>query len=223
MSDVWADAQADEYYEAFYDEHAKRAREEFKWDRLRSYYIANPALVVPAWETLEESRRLLNISPRAALVLATSSAEMVISQGILRPIVFGLVHSESVANEVADTVLAHRALNRFKELLIAIASELAGVDLTQYRRIGATRPFLDELGLNQTTRNGVIHLGASPDARAATSAIELATSTYEELLPAILKSLRLHVHDDAIVCGQEHLPPEIEKLLLAEIEKRHSP
>jgi hypothetical protein len=177
MSDVYADSESDAFYEALYDEHAERAREEFKWDRLRSYYVANPALVVPAWETLEESRRVRNTSPRAALVLATTSSEIVISQGILRPMVFGLVHNESVANVVADTVLAHRGINRFKELLIAIASELAGVDLTAYKRTGATRPLWSELELNQRTRNGVVHLGAPADMNAAAFAIEVATAT----------------------------------------------
>jgi hypothetical protein len=162
---------------------------------------------------------VIDHSPRAALVLASTSSEVAISQGILRPIVFGLVHSESVANVVADTVLAHRAMSRFEGLLIAIASELAGVELKSYKRAASDQPLWRELEQNQRTRNSVVHLGANVDMRSAAFALDVATATYEELLPAILKPLRLHLHEDALVCGREHLSPEIERLLFAALDK----
>src|SRR5437016_11002375 len=76
------------------DELFQQAVREFTADRLKSYYVAQPRLALPALDSLKESQSLLASHPKAALVFAMTAIEVTIKTVLLKPIVFGLVHTE---------------------------------------------------------------------------------------------------------------------------------
>src|SRR4051794_27118334 len=81
-------------YEA---ELADKAIAEFTADRLRSYYVDHPELAAPAFAALEKARAFLPSDPEAALIFADSAIEIALKSVLLKPVVYGLVHTEAVA------------------------------------------------------------------------------------------------------------------------------
>ena len=70
----------DEWYSNLVDDISRQAVNEFTCDRLRSYYIAHASLAVDAFAMYDEALKALESSPSAALVLATTSIEVVLKE-----------------------------------------------------------------------------------------------------------------------------------------------
>ena len=69
--------------------------------------------------------------PRAAIVFAATAMELAVKTVLLRPIVYGLVHDESVAEFVTELTTQHtRGIETFKKLLTAILKRLGGIGST---------------------------------------------------------------------------------------------
>ena len=102
MSMTPAEARFEEWLEELYNEHAEIAIEEFTSDRLMSYYLKSPKIIHAPRLALVEGRTLLNTHPRAAFILASMAVEMGLRELILRPIVYGLVISESTASVMSQ-------------------------------------------------------------------------------------------------------------------------
>ncbi len=96
---------------ALYKEHSAEAIAEFKAARLRSFYLAAPAAAA-----LAEARLLCPSHPSACVVFAAIAIEVGIKAVLLKPIVFGLLHSESVASLVTDLVIQHTGVDRFRDV-----------------------------------------------------------------------------------------------------------
>jgi hypothetical protein len=203
----------EEAYERLYEEHSKRALEDFKYDRLQSFYLASPLVAKPAIESLREARRLLPVSSTAAMILPTAASEVAVKTVVLQPIVSGLVHSPALAGLVTDMVIKHQGIDRFRDLLFAILHEHGGIDLTTYARPGSPTTLYKEIRDNQVIRNDAVHKATPVGAPVAEAAIAIAASILEDVFPAILKSLGLHLHDGERVCGQSHPDEELAKLV----------
>ena len=111
MSYGHEDAARDEAYESLsrelYPEHREQAISEFIAERLRSYYALHPDVTTPGVRAYKEAKALLvggHFS--AALVFASSATEIFLKAALLRPIVYGLVHSEALAQAVVDSALS---------------------------------------------------------------------------------------------------------------------
>jgi hypothetical protein len=202
-----------------YDEHAEQAREEFKAERMSSYYRSNPAVARAAFRARDEARLIFPYSPSAALVLATSAAEVAIKSVLIRPLVYGLVHSEALAGHVTDIVGAQQQLDRFSNLLFGLLDQIAGINLRSYCRENSTKTLWEELHLNQQVRNAVVHRAELTTGEAAETAIALASSVLDEIIPLVLDKLSMHLHDDHTICGREHFDPNILKGIEALIER----
>src|SRR6266702_5013666 len=88
----WAEDHAKEIYEQNYD----AAVEEFTNERLRSFYEKEPLVALSSVNALNYAKELLNSHPKAALVFAVSAIEMAWKDVLLRPMLHGLIHVESL-------------------------------------------------------------------------------------------------------------------------------
>lgn len=125
MSYIPEDAAWDEAYEnmslELYPEHKEQAIAEFTRVRLRSYYVDHPKVLVPAVQLFKESQTLLsNRHHAAALVFAASATELFLKASLLRPVVYGLVHSESLAELVVNAALSQTGFQRYEQLLARV-------------------------------------------------------------------------------------------------------
>jgi len=213
MSMTEDEARQEEWLLELYEEHSALALVEFKAERLRSYFLANPGIAVPAAGALSEARALLQVSPRAALVLAVASAEVALKSVLLKPVVHGLVHSEVMASHISDLVMSHRELGRFHELLFALLREAGDIDLTSFWRQGGAAALWSEIQVNARKRNAVVHQCQTCTAIEAERAIRVASDILDDLLPTVIGNFDLHMHDDWRICGTNHPSPEMQAII----------
>jgi len=213
LSDDYLNYERERWLDDLYEEHKPQAIEDFTTDRLRSFYISNPGLARDSLNTLLEARHLAVISPKASLVLATAAAEVGLKSAILRPIVVGLVHAEAVASHVADLVLQHTGVDRFRDLLFALLNHVAHFDLKVYTRDESTSPLWEEIQGNIRLRNAVLHRCAEVSPEEAAKALAVASEVIEVLFARTIEGLGFHLHDGYRVCQEYHLSAEMNALL----------
>ena len=107
--DHYEDYRLDAYMESLYEEHKEMAISEFATDRLQSFYAENPELALSAHDFLKDARRLAEGELTATALFGAVAVESGVKGALLRPIVYGLVHQESVAALIADLVLRNWA------------------------------------------------------------------------------------------------------------------
>ena len=189
-----------EYYEELYlSEFKERAIDEFTEERLRSYYIDHPDLIISALNALTEAKKVETTSPTSSILLAAISIELGFKIGILKPIVFGFVHSEAAAEAISNITIKQTGIDRFKNLLITLLNDISSVDISKFTRNGITKPLWDERSEIQILRNKISHQGKIFTLVESNFAISVAESVLYELLPAILTSINLDIINGRIV------------------------
>lgn len=207
------EAEREEAYLELYEEHAKQALEEFRAERLVAYYLAHPDVARAPLELLVEARKLRGVSPSGSLALASGASEAGLKLVVLRPIVVGLVHTDALADHIADLILQHQALDRFKDLLFAILSTYAGIEISTYQRAGAPVPIWEEVKRSAVRRNALLHRCEPATAEDADLALAVASEVLAVLYPTLLRNLDLHLHGGWRVCNQYHIPDDVATLL----------
>lgn len=198
MSYDYHDAAMDEAYERLSEElypgHKAQAISEFTFDRLRSYYIQHKDLLVPAARTYKIAQFLLQIQQHApALVFSVSAIELFLKACLLRPVVAGLVHSESVAELVVESALPLTGFRRYEKLLSGLFKELTQLEISAIKRPGASKRLLEEVTALQILRNAVAHRGADVTEVEASESFSVAAAVFNDVLAVVLNQLGLSV------------------------------
>lgn len=218
MSMTPDEAEYEEFIERLYEEHKEHAIQEFTAELLQSYYTDHKLLAKPAFDALIEARKLMNTSITAALVFSAVAMEVALKETLLKPIVYGLVHAVSVASLVADVVMKHRSMYRYKDLLLQILREHGGVDLQNYKRLSASKPIWDEIEKVQDRRNKILHTAQTASEEEAYLALGVASTIIETLFPSVVTKMGMHLHDGYRICDDWKCKYEgtpIEKILKA--------
>lgn len=192
------DARYDEFIEqlsnGLYGDHKQRAIAEFSTERLKSFYVQHPAVMRPAVDALQEGRWLQeNDRFSAALVFYVSAIELLFKSTLLRPVIYGLVHHEGLAEVIVNYTLGQTGYDRYENLLKELFSGIAGLDLAEIRRDTATQSLLGECKTFQKKRNDIIHRGTRclyPDAEGARI---VTVAVYDMIVVPMLSSLGLKV------------------------------
>ena len=192
------DAAWDEAYERIsrelYPEHREQAIVEYTDERLRSFYLARPDILIPAVGNYRQAKSLLASShTAAALVFAASSIELFLKEGLLRPVVFGLVHSPSLAQLVVDSSMAQTGFKRYSKLLAGLYRVLTFTELESVARVGAKSSLLAEASVIQERRNQVLHQGATISAAESSEAVAIAGEVFNRILVPVLEELSLSI------------------------------
>lgn len=203
MSIDYYEAQQAEAYDRFieelYSEHKEQAIDEFVAERLRSYYLANPELAVTALRMHKEGTIVEGMSPSTALICFSSATELAIKSALLKPIVFGLVHSESLAALVADLTVKQVGIDRFRSLLLGILEEYGGIDLSAFHIEGHSKTLWQEMREIQDIRNAIVHRGNLPDTLKTALAKEISTMIIGNFLVSVIDSLGLDLVQGGII------------------------
>ena len=205
MSYTYEDAQADAYLEKLYNEFGPEWAEEhtaelnaqaiqaFTSERLQSYYLNHPDMAKTALGMVREMTNLLKEHRIAALLFAASAVEITIKHLLVKPMLSGLVHNETVAEIVMGLTPREVGSESFKVLLFGVLKKVAGIDLATYRRNGSNRTLWDESQQLYRERNKLIHGGASPSSEALESFDSIATEFLNVVFPKVLRNLGLQV------------------------------
>lgn len=187
--DTPEDHAREEGYAALAEEISVEAIDEFTFDKLRSYYEANPDLAVDSLVIYQEANSLLETSPSASLILFTTAIEIGLKVTILKPVIYGLVHNESTADLISELAVKHNGFDRIKGLIESVLSEYANIDLKEFQIDGHTKTIWQEIAELQKARNAVVHRGELATKEVAQLAASVATIILGMFLPETLKSL----------------------------------
>lgn len=192
------DARADEFYEELarelYPAHRDQAIGEFTAERLRSYYLKEPDLAVNGRRAFHQAKQLYRLGQLGpALVCAVTVIEVFFKGGFLRPVVYGLVHSDALAEAVVKAALSQPGYKRYEPLLARLYGELVGRELTSFTRKGSNKPILVDASEAQAVRNRVVHEGYEPTDEEARQAIGAAAIVMVNIWRPMLNTLGLRV------------------------------
>jgi hypothetical protein len=199
------DAARDEFYEQIsrelYPDHKQQAIEEFTADRLRSFYVKNPDVMRPAVDAVQEAKALLEVgrfSP--AVVFSASAIELLLKATLLRPVVYGLVHNDALAEIIVQKVVGRQTdIERYEGLLAGLFQTIATIDLRVIRRAGETLSLLQEAKQFQSLRNKILHQGTQCLPQEAETAFSVAVAVYDQIVVPMLFALRLTVEEKGVI------------------------
>jgi hypothetical protein len=201
MSMTPDEAAYEEYMSRLYDEHKQDAVEQFTGERLQSYFLDNKLLAQPALNALITARNLINTNATAAFIFATIATEVGLKETLLKPIVFGLVHTESLASLITDLTISHAGMDRYRELLLRVLRDHGGVDLDSFRRSGSDKLIWEEIRSVQKKRNGILHRAETASADEANTAIGVASAIVETIFSAVATNMGFHFHENLSICN----------------------
>lgn len=167
MSIDWYEAEQEQAYSEFvdslakelYEEHKERAIEEFVSERLSSYYIEHSHIAEQAILFLKRAKFYRESDPVVSLLFSSTATEVLLKTVLLKPIVYGLVHTESLAELIASGLVKQTGIDRFKELVFGILEHHIEFEegIHKYCRDGSETPLWKERENIQNVRNAVLH------------------------------------------------------------------
>jgi len=188
----------DEYLSQLYEEHV----EEFTSDRLTAYYVENMDLAKPVFGILSQAKSIAATNQTAGYILSAIAIEVSLKSLLLKPMVYGLVHSESTASFIADLTINHAGLDRYRKLLYQILSEHGGIELDSIKRDGSDKKMIDEIMITIIPkRNRIMHRAETAAEEETTLAISVAAEILEKIFPTLINKLSLHIHEDYQICN----------------------
>lgn len=198
MSYTPEDAARDQFFDELekelYPSHKEQAIEEFTSERLQSFYIKNPDVAVNAVRSYTEAKALLEHGhPSASFVFTVSAIEQFLKAALLKPVVYGLVHHEPLADLVVEFTVGQTGFERYKRLLTKLFESLAGINLETIQRQGAPKTLLDEVAELQKVRNKIVHQGFQVQDADAREALTIIGAVFSEIFRAMLIALGLRV------------------------------
>jgi len=184
-----------------YEEHKVEAIYEFTTERLSSYYSEKSDLAKPAVNALNEARLLSQNHPTASLILAVIAMEVAVKAILLKPIVYGLVHTESIASLITDLTMSQNGMDRYRDLLFKVLNDHGKIDFNTFKREGSLSLLWSEIGKVQKIRNNIVHRAEIATPEDTELAISIAASILEVIFPHLMQEMGFHLHDDYRICN----------------------
>lgn len=188
------DVAMDEFYdrmsEELFPEHKEIAIEEFIEERMQSFYLKNPNIINTPMECTNHANELMQVSPPCALVMYTTAIELFLKSVLLKPVIYGMVHNESIAGLIVDTTIGQSGFTRYNKLLASLCLHAANIDLTEIKGMN-NKPILREAEEVQAIRNKVVHQGYKANEYEMGMAKNIAYLMLTEVVEPVLNNLDL--------------------------------
>jgi len=154
---------------------------------------------LPGIKKLRESEELLGKYPSASFVFSTTAIELFLKSSLLKPVVYGLIHNEALAEIVVDSALGQSGFDRYKKLMSRLFEELANIDIASLKRSNSNVSLLQEASEIQKIRNGVIHRGESVTVEQAKFARSVANAVFSDVVEKMLHAIGLKTNAHGLV------------------------
>ena len=203
MSMDMYEAEQESAMDAFYDsiskdlypEHKELAIDEFIKERMRSYFLKHPELIQAPIECFFHASDLQQLSPRCALVMYTSSIEQYLRSVLLKPVLFGMIHNENVAELIVRSSVGQSGFSRYKKLLTSLCHHAAEIELSDLKGIDG-KPILEEASDVYNIRSRVTHQGYQATTSEMEKARNVAVMILTKVVEPVLLKLGLFVGKD---------------------------
>ncbi|MBI2999828.1 MAG: hypothetical protein HYY46_15475 [Deltaproteobacteria bacterium] len=182
----------DELEKELYPQHKEQAIEEFTNERFQSVYTKNPEIAKNAALFYREAKSLLDHGhPSASFVFAVSAIEQLLKATLLKPVVYGLVHHDPLAELIVEFTFGQTGFDRYNKLLAKLFESLAGINLDTVQRQGSAKKLLDEVSDLQKLRNRIIHQGLQTQDAEAKNALSITEAVFSQIVIEMLRALGL--------------------------------
>ena len=183
----------DQISKELYPEHKEQAIEEFTDEKLKSYYLKNPAVMRPAVNAIQEGNwQLENTKYSSSLIFYVTAIELLLKATLLRPVLYGLIHNEGLAEIMVKHILGQTGVARYENLLAQLFNNLTGIEVKEITRENENKKLLVECKELQTIRNNIIHQGVSCTKKDAAKGKLVSISVYEKIVQPMLHSIGLN-------------------------------
>jgi len=216
MSMTPDEARYEEYMDQLYEEHKEQAIQEFIDERLQSYYGEHRLLAEPAFGAFSEAKRLMQTYATAAFLFSSIAVEVGLRETLVKPIVFGLVHTVSVASFITNMVLSRPDRRKYRDLLWHLLREHGDVDLYSYKRPKSSQSIWDEILDVKNKRDLIVHQAQTATSDEANLALGVASTILEIFFPTVVGRMGLHLHEGFRICDDwkcRYSGTEFEKIL----------
>ncbi|WP_169709472.1 hypothetical protein [Deferrisoma camini] len=128
-----------------------------------------------------------------ALVFYVTAIELLLKATLLRPVLYGLIHNEGLAEIMIKHILGQTGVERYENLLAQLFDNLADIDVKKISREGTKTKLFVECRELQKVRNNVIHQGQSCTDKDAEKGKLVSIAVFEQIVRPMLYSLGLTV------------------------------
>ena len=201
MSEDPTEYAMDEFYDQIskelYPDHKEQAIGEFTDEKLRAYYLQNPDVMRPAVNATQEGNWQLEqkrYSP--ALVCYVTAIELLLKGTLLRPVLYGLIHNEGLAEIMTNHILDQAGVRRYENLLAELFANLTTIDVKQISREGAQAKLFEECRDLQKIRNYIVHRGVFCTETEAKKSKLVSVAVLEKIVRPMLFSIGLTVIEE---------------------------
>lgn len=159
--------------------------QEFKNDLAHAALLKTGERVDVVRAVLAEGKKVLPISPTAALVFAASASEITLKDLLFVPVLSGLIH-EDFGVAIIVKLFARITRDKMAGPLTALLKQGTFINLDKEKRTSESPPILAEVGTVAKLRNDILHNGERADEASAQDAIAVAdfllNNTFQSLL-----------------------------------------
>jgi hypothetical protein len=200
MSMTQSDIEYEEYmdqlredWEAEYaDQYRKEGEDNFINRRLASYFIQNPEMNELAKKRCEDAHALLDVNYDACTVLAYSAIEVGFKSLLLKPVIYGFVSSDHVADLVSTVIVSNKGEDkRLRKFITGLFTHMAGIDVDKFELLGQTHGLWGHIEVVQQKRNAIMHRAESVEREDAERALAIASLIVDRMFPMLRRKLRL--------------------------------
>ncbi len=228
MSFELMDAEFEEYqdrlYEDFYDQYRNSGHywedkykaieeylaEEILPERLEAFYRRKSDIIIAPLNLLIEAKELYQLKRySASQVFAGAALEVTFKDVLLKPIVSGMIHNDTVAEIIIDIFSSHiREIDRFKGLLINVIKEVSGINIAEYKHENSKQTIWGQASEVRKQRNALLHKATPATLEEAELSLSVATFVLEDLFPRILEKIGLCLTSNNLI-GSPHKAGDI--------------
>lgn len=188
------DAAMDDFYdrisEELFPEHKEIAIEQFIEERMQSYFLTNPNIIDIPMKCSNRAGKIMKVSPSCSLVMFTTAIELYLKSVLLKPVLYGMVHNEKIANIIVESSTNQPGFSRYNKLLSALCQHAAGINLSSIPGM-RERPILNEAEDIQKIRNKVVHQGYEVTEKEFGHSKNIAHLILTEVVEPVLNKLEL--------------------------------
>jgi hypothetical protein len=180
-----------EWEDEYADEYRREGEQNFVNRRLAAYFLRHPEMDARAKKRCEDARALLTVSYDACTVLAYSATEVGFKNLLLKPIVYGFVNSDHVADLVSTAIVSsNREETRLRAFVNLLFVNMISVDLEAIDLAGQKQSLWGHIEVSQRKRNLILHRAESAQRGDAEHAVDLASLIVEELFPLLRDNIQ---------------------------------
>ncbi len=143
---------------------------------------------------------------------------------MLKPIIYGFIHNDSMAPLIVELAFGSAGLDRVRKLLAKVFQDVCSLDLMTFVRKDGKEALWAEILAVQKQRDCIVHRAEFVTKVDAEKAVAIAGAVVEELFPALVTGLGYHLHDGFRLCRDWICaqPPHFQKLM-NEVQQGNAP